>query len=80
MIEASHYKNYSSQRFFGIKDEKGLRYITPVECERAQTINDGYSQGVSNTQRYKMLGNGWTVDVVSHIFSFLPKEYFEIGS
>jgi len=35
MIEASHFKNYSSQRFFGIEDKKGLRYITPIECERA---------------------------------------------
>ncbi len=71
MIEASHFKNYSSQRFFGIEDEKGLRYITPIECERAQTIPDNYTDCVSNTQRYKMLGNGWTVDVISHIFNGL---------
>ena len=77
MIEASHFKNYSSQRFFGIEDEKGLRYITPIECERAQTVPDNYTECVSNTQRYKMLGNGWTVSVISHIFSCLPKEYFE---
>jgi len=68
MIEASHYKNYSSQRFFGIKDSHGLRYITPLECERAQTIPDNYTNCVSNTQRYKMIGNGWTVDVIAHIF------------
>jgi len=68
MIEASHYKNYSSQRFFGIEDENGLRYITPIECERAQTVPDNYTDCVSNTQRYKMLGNGWTVDVIAHIF------------
>ncbi len=42
-------------------------------------INDGYSSIVSDTQRYRMLGNGWTVSVVSHIFSYLPKEYFEIN-
>jgi len=71
MIEASHFKNYSSQRFFGIEDEKGLRYITPIECERAQTVPDNYTQCVSNTQRYKMLGNGWTVDVIAHIFGSL---------
>lgn len=68
MIEASHFKNYSSQRFFGINDEQGLRYITPVECERAQTIPDNYTFCVSNTQRYKMLGNGWNVDTIVHIF------------
>lgn len=75
MIEASHFKNYSSQRFFGIEDEKGLRYITPIECERAQTVPDNYTACVSNTQRYKMLGNGWTVDVVAHIFRGLLPHY-----
>lgn len=69
MIEASHYKNYSSQRFFGIEDRKGLRYITPKECLRAQTVPDSYAMPVSNTQKYKMAGNGWTIDVISHILS-----------
>ena len=135
MIEASHYKNYSSQRFFGIcdvpsdkeviasmrgrridhetlsRDDKNhdmkpeqyikfwydresnclgtvgkdnvivpftlphripldmffFRYITPIECERLQTFPDGYTAHVSNTQRYKALGNSWTVDVIAHI-------------
>lgn len=139
MIEASHHKKYSSQRFFGVVDlpknqqvvaamrgrylvngkrqdgkqkTKGLtkqyiefrydgktnalttvtkdnvvvpftlpnripadefffRYITPLECERLQTVPDGYTDCVSNTQRYKMLGNGWTVDVIAHIFKNL---------
>ena len=43
------------------------RKLTPIECERLQTVPDNYTDGVSNTQRYKMLGNGWTVDVISHI-------------
>jgi DNA-cytosine methyltransferase len=47
------------------------RKLTPVECERLQTLADGYTEGVSNTQRYRMLGNGWTVDVLAHIFSYL---------
>jgi len=47
------------------------RKLTPVECERLQTVPDGYTDYVSNTQRYKMLGNGWTVDVVKHIFKGL---------
>lgn len=71
MIEASHYKGYSAQRFFGIWDTYGLRYITPVECERAQTVPDNYTACVSNTQRYKMLGNGWTVNVIAHILQSL---------
>ena len=44
------------------------RKLTPVECERLQTLPDNYTEGVSNSQRYKMLGNGWTVDVIAHIF------------
>lgn len=133
MIEASHCKKYSSQRFFGIIDQpaqiigrklnskgkredynpaikttqclevrggnkinclttvqkdtvvsvlpkgrypnvyekleegKHYRYITPIECERLQTLPDNYTYGISNTQRYKCLGNGWTVDVIVHI-------------
>ena len=44
------------------------RRLTPLEFERLQTVPDNYTIGVSNTQRYKMLGNGWTVDVLAHIF------------
>ena len=43
------------------------RKLTPLECERLQTLPDDYTSGVSNTQRYKMIGNGWTIDVVAHI-------------
>ena len=135
MLEASHHKKYSSQRFFGIvdlpsdkqciaamrgrylingkrqdgkqktkgltqqyiefrydeksnalttvskdniivpftlpnrvpKDEFFFRYITPRECERLQNVPDDFTDCVSKTQRYKMLGNGWTVDVIAHI-------------
>ena len=48
-----------------------IRKLTPVECERLQTLPDNYTEGVSNTQRYKALGNGWTVDVIAHIFKGL---------
>lgn len=47
------------------------RKLTPLECERLQTVPDGYTAHVSNTQRYKMLGNGFTVDVIAHIFKKL---------
>jgi DNA (cytosine-5)-methyltransferase 3A len=43
------------------------RKLTPIECERLQTLPDNYTEGVSKTQRYKMIGNGWTVDVIAHI-------------
>ncbi len=143
MVEASHCKKYSSQRFFGIVDsigsivgrrinERGVRddynkevsitqclqvkdkddkigclttvqkdnvisqlphgrypdvfnkleegkhyrYITPRECMRLQTIPEHHidtllNAGISNTQLYKMTGNGWTVDVITHILKGL---------
>jgi len=43
------------------------RKLTPLECERLQTMPDNYTNHVSNSQRYKMIGNGWTVDVIAHI-------------
>ena len=43
------------------------RRLTPLEFERLQTVPDNYTEGVSNTQRYKMLGNGWTIDIITHI-------------
>jgi DNA-cytosine methyltransferase len=50
------------------------RKLTPIECERLQTVEENFTNYVSNSQRYKMLGNGWTVDVISHIFSYLRKD------
>ena len=50
-------------------DELHWRKLTPLECERLQTVPDNYTNHVSNTQRYKMLGNGWTVDVIAHILN-----------
>jgi DNA (cytosine-5)-methyltransferase 3A len=47
-----------------------IRRLTPIECERLQTVPDNYTSLVSDSQRYKMLGNGWTVDVIAYIFSF----------
>lgn len=48
-----------------------VRKLTPIEYERLQTVPDNYTLGVSNTQRYNMLGNGWTIDVIAWIFSFI---------
>ena len=57
-----------------VDQEMNWRKLTPLECERLQTVPDNYTAGVSDTQRYKMLGNGWTVDVISHILSNI-KQY-----
>ncbi len=59
----------TAQDRHGVLIEGYIRKLTPTECERLQTLPDGYTEGVSNSQRYKTLGNGWTVDVLAHIFS-----------
>jgi DNA (cytosine-5)-methyltransferase 3A len=48
-----------------------IRRLTPIECERLQTVKDNYTNHVSDSQRYKMLGNGWTVDVIAHILNYI---------
>lgn len=48
-----------------------VRKLTPLECERLQTLPDKYTECVSNTQRYKCIGNGWTVDVIAHILNHI---------
>lgn len=53
------------------KIEKNIRKLTPIECERLQGLPDNYTEGISNTQRYKCLGNAFNVDVVAHILSFI---------
>ncbi len=52
-----------------VKDEVYWRKLIPIECERLQTVPDDYTNHVSNTQRYKMLGNGFTVEVICHILN-----------
>ena len=76
---ARDYKGFGNQAQTGVRlidgDKKlSWRKLTPLECERLQTVPDGYTlvmegdkQKVSNSQRYKMLGNGWTIDVITHI-------------
>jgi site-specific DNA-cytosine methylase len=64
---------------YKIYDGIGFRKLTPLECERLQTLTDEYTlvlaqngkQIVSDTQRYKALGNAFTVDIIAHILSFL---------
>lgn len=52
-------------------NKKRIRRLTPIECERLQTVKDNYTAITSDSQRYRMLGNGWTIDVIAHIFSYL---------
>lgn len=50
-----------------------VRKLYPIEAERLQTLPDNYTEGISDTQRYKCIGNGWTVDVIAHIFKGLKE-------
>lgn len=52
-------------------ERSDVRRLTPTECARLQTVPDWYRWGCSDTQIYKMLGNGWTVDVIAHILSYM---------
>lgn len=66
--EATRQRNFDkSQRPISWLSPTTSRWLTPLECERLQTVPENYTDHVSNTQRYKMLGNGWTVDVIAHL-------------
>lgn len=54
-----------------ILDNFRIRRLTPTECAKLQTIPEWYKWQCSNTQQYKMLGNGWTVEVIKHIFGYM---------
>jgi site-specific DNA-cytosine methylase len=89
-LDASYYKGTSHQIYFERKRRQGvfeyrnyrvssIRKLTPIECERLQTYPDHYTSGVSNTQRYKMLGNSFTVDMIAHFLKYIKYiEYMEI--
>jgi len=64
-------KNCHTNQYLFNEDKSLCRLLTADEFERLQTIPEGYTSVVNNTERYKMIGNGWTVDVISHIFSSL---------
>ena len=56
-----------------IRGTSRIRRLTPIECERLQTVKNNYTNHVSDSQRYKMLGNGWTVEVITHIFKYIKQ-------
>ena len=65
-VEGSNFITYYSH-----KDILARSKFTKEECERLQTVPDNYTDCVSDSQRYQMLGNGWTVDVIAEIFRYL---------
>lgn len=72
--DGTKFYTLTAQDRHGILIEGYIRKLTPIECERLQTLPDNYTAGVSNSQRYKMLGNGWTVDAVCEFFKHIPND------
>jgi len=70
---SSMYKGEQANGCTLLTDGITYRKLTPIECERLQGVPDNYTAAVSNTQRYKMLGNGWQVDTIEHIFREMLK-------
>ena len=73
-LTANFYKGVPYNYFEDTRLPKpNIRKLHPIECERLQTVPDNYTEGVSNSQRYKMLGNGFTVDVICHLLRGLKQ-------
>ena len=62
--------NYNKSQGQIVFHNDSIRKLTPVECERLQTVPDNFTSMLSKTQRYKCLGNGWTIDVIAHILKY----------
>ena len=67
-------KNLMTSNNIGVFTNGVIRKLTTVECERLQSLPDGYTEGVSENQRYTCLGNAFNVDVIAHILSFIPND------
>lgn len=52
-----------------IKPDFTIRKLTPIECERLQSLPDNYTEGIATTNRYKVLGNAFNANVVAHILA-----------
>ena len=77
-LTASYYKGINADgrpgkaKSFGDYERGKIEMLSPVECERMQTVPEGYTEGVAKTHRYKALGNGFTVEVIAFILSCIP--------
>lgn len=73
----SKFYTLTAQDKHGILTNNFIRKLTPLECERLQTVPEGYTAGCSDNQRYKMLGNGWTIKVIAHILAGIPEKHIQ---
>ena len=71
MTDKSNSLMAQNMSFLRFTEACRIRRLTPIECERLQTVPDNYTASVSDAQRYRMLGNGWTVEVIKHILKNL---------
>ena len=75
----TNFMKYEGPRIINLFGKKvrvlGILRLTPIECARLQTIPTWYKWECSDSQAYRMLGNGWTVEVIKHFFSFLPEAW-----
>jgi len=62
---------FSDKEHILLQPNAKIRRLTPIECERLQTVPDNYTDHVSDSQRYRMLGNGWTVSIIEYIFKHI---------
>tara|TARA_R110002020_G_scaffold68061_2_gene178326 strand:- start:406 stop:1113 length:708 start_codon:yes stop_codon:yes gene_type:complete len=69
--EGKKFYTLTAQDRHGVLVDGYIRKLTPTECERLQTVPEGYTELATPTQRYKMLGNGWTVDVIAHLLKYI---------
>lgn len=76
MAKDTDFMRYEGPRIITLNGRKvrvlGIRRLTPTECARLQTIPEWYKWECSDSQAYRMLGNGWTVEVIKHFFKELP--------
>lgn len=80
MAKDTDFMRYEGPRIITLNGRKvrvlGIRRLTPTECARLQTIPEWYKWECSDSQAYRMLGNGWNVETIKHFFKELPKEWF----
>ncbi len=69
--KGSNANGMTNIRVIAADGTQGIRRLTPMECERLQGLPDGYTAGISDTARYKALGNGFNVDVIRFILGFI---------
>lgn len=77
--DGTKFYTLTAQDKHGVLIDGYIRKLTPIECERLQNLPDGYTDGVNDPARYKALGNGWTVDVIAHVFTGLKKPAVNIS-